>query len=103
MFTNVNATKQTEDVRCSFLFVGDQNGQHQEQLGTTTMSGIASSWLWTDSQKSWNSCPPDDLFLTYVQVAIISPTGNSNHSSLSAIILISQAVKILVLVEKFFT
>ena len=30
------ATVQAEDVRASFLFVGDLNGHHQEWLGSTT-------------------------------------------------------------------
>ena len=29
---------QAEDVRASFLFVGDLNGHHQEWLGSTTLS-----------------------------------------------------------------
>ena len=37
------AAVQTEDVRASFLFVGDFNGHHQEWLGSTTMNrhGVA--------------------------------------------------------------
>ena len=31
---------QAEDVRASFLFVGDLNGHHQEWLGTTTTNRL---------------------------------------------------------------
>ena len=33
------AAVQAEDVRASFLFVGDLNGHHQEWLGSTTTNG----------------------------------------------------------------
>ena len=38
------AAVQAEDVRASFLFVGDLNGRHQEWLGSTTKNrhGVAS-------------------------------------------------------------
>ena len=51
------AAVQTEDIRASFLFVGDLNGHHQEWLGSTTtnrhelqlltsqLSPVAISWL----------------------------------------------------------
>ena len=51
------AAMQAEDVRASFLFVGDLNGHHQEWLGSTTtsvmelqplslqQSPVAISWL----------------------------------------------------------
>ena len=32
----INAAVQAEDVRASFLFVGDLNGHHQEWLGSAT-------------------------------------------------------------------
>ena len=37
------AAEQAEDVRASFLFVGDLNGRHQEWLGSTTTNrhGVA--------------------------------------------------------------
>ena len=37
------AAMQAEDVRASFLFVGDLNGHHQEWLGSTTTNrhGVA--------------------------------------------------------------
>ena len=34
------AAVHAEDVRASFLFVGDLNGHHQEWLGSTTTNGI---------------------------------------------------------------
>ena len=41
------AAVQAEDVRASFLFVGDLNGHHQEWLGSTTTNrhGIAAFQL----------------------------------------------------------
>ena len=51
------AAVQAEDVRASFLFVGDLNGYHQEWLGSTTTNRhgvaafdfasvlVATSWL----------------------------------------------------------
>ena len=51
------AAVQAEDVRASFMFVGDLNGHHQEWLGSTTTnrhgvaafdftkSSVAISWL----------------------------------------------------------
>ena len=41
------AAMQAEDVRASFIFVGDLNGHHQEWLGSTTTNrhGVAISWL----------------------------------------------------------
>ena len=37
------ADVQTDDIRSSFLFVGDLNGHHQEWLGSTTTNrhGVA--------------------------------------------------------------
>ena len=44
------AAMQAEDVRASFLFVGDWNGHHQEWLGSTTTNrhGLRNS-LWLQS------------------------------------------------------
>ena len=53
------AAIQTDDIRASFLFVGDLNGHHREWLGSTTtnrytselqlltlkLSSVAISWL----------------------------------------------------------
>ena len=43
MFTSINGCRQAEDVRASFLFVGDLNGHRQEWLGSTTTNhhGVA--------------------------------------------------------------
>ena len=43
------AAVQAEDVRASFLFVGDLNGHHQEWLGSTTTNGHEPSCTW------WNT------------------------------------------------
>ena len=34
------ASVQTEDVRASFIFVGDLNANHQEWLGSTTTNSL---------------------------------------------------------------
>ena len=44
------AAVQAENVRASFLFVGDLNGHHREWLGSATtnhhgVAAFASSWL----------------------------------------------------------
>ena len=69
------AVLQAEDVRASFLFVGDLNGQHQEWLGSsmTNSHGVAAfDFVTADTHPCssvgfrpdpctwWNTCPPDD-------------------------------------------
>ena len=55
------AAVQAEDVRASFLFVGDLNGHHQEWLGfaTTNRHGVADFDLVTmsgcDQLMWWNT------------------------------------------------
>ena len=91
---------QTEDVRASFLFVGDLNGHHQEWLGSTTMNrhGVA-----TVSGCDQLVVGPTharggtlDLLMTdvpdLVRVADVAPISNSDHSSLSAVISMAEAV-----------
>ena len=87
------AAVQTEDIRASFLFVGDLNGHHQEWLGSTTTNrhGVAAFDFATVS-----GCDPLvvgpthvrggtlDFLMTdvpdLVRVAVVAPIGNSDHS-----------------------
>ena len=57
------ASVQAEDVRASFLFVGDLNGHHQEWLGSTTTDRHGVAVAAFDSQQSlvaisWLSAQP---------------------------------------------
>ena len=92
------AAVQVGDVRASFLFVGDLNGHHQEWLGSTTTnrrvaafdfatdSGCAQLVVGTTHARGGTL----DLLMTdvpdLVRVAVVAPIGNSDHSSLSAVI-----------------
>ena len=86
-----------EDIRASFLFVGDSNGHHQEWLGfrTTNRNGVAAFDFATESGCDKLAVGPThahggtlDLLMTdvpdLVRVAVVAPIGNSDHSSLSA-------------------
>ena len=108
------AAVQAEDVRASFLFVGDLNGHHQEWLGSTmTYShGVAAFHFATVS-----GCDQLVVGLTHarggildlvmtdvpdlIQVAVVVPIGNSDHSSLLAVISTAQAVPNLCVSRKF--
>ena len=109
------AAVQAEDVRASFLFVGDLNGHHQEWLGytITNSQGVAAFAFATVS-----GCDPLvdgptharggllNLLMTdvpdLIQVAVVAPIGNSDHSSLSAVLSTAQAVPILCVSRKVF-
>ena len=106
---------QAEDVRASFLFVGDLNGHHQEWLGSTTTNshGVAAFDFATVSGCDQLVVGPThalggtlDLLMTYVpdleRVAVVAPMGNSYHSSLSAVISTAQAVPNLCVSRKVF-
>ena len=99
------AAVQAEDVRASFLFVGDLNGHHQEWLGSTTTNrhGVASFDFATASGCDQLVVGPTharggtlDLLMTdvpdLVWVGVVAPIGSSDHCSLSAVNSISQAV-----------
>ena len=99
------ATVQAEDVRASFLFVGDLNGHHQEWLGSTTTNGhgVATFDFATVSGRDQLVVGPThahggtlDLLITdapdLIRVAVVAPIGNSDHSSLSADISMAQPV-----------
>ena len=93
------AAVQAEDVRDSFLFVGDLNGHHQEWLGSTTTNrhGVAAFDFATVSGcdqlvvgATHTRGETLDLLMTdvpdLVRVAVVAPICNSDHSSLSAVI-----------------
>ena len=109
------AAVQAEDVRASFLFVGDLNGHHQEWLGSTTTNrhGVEAFDFATVSGCDQLVVGPTyarggtlDLLMTdvpdLVRVAAVAPIGNSNHSSLSAVISMAQAVPNLCVTRKVF-
>ena len=90
------AAVQTEDIRASFLFVGDLNGHHQEWLGSTTTNrqGVAAFDFATVSgcdqlvaSPTHAHGGPHDLLITdvpdLVWVTVVAPIGNSDHYSLS--------------------
>ena len=99
------AAVQAEDVRASFLFVGDLNVHHQEWLGSTTtnhrgvaafdfatVSGCDQFFVGTTHARGGTL----DLLMTdvpdIVRVYVVAPIGNSDHSSLSAVISMVQSV-----------
>ena len=109
------AAVQAEDVRDSFLFVGDLNGHHQEWLGSTTTNrhGIAAFDFSTVCGCDQLIVGPTharggtlDLLMTdvpdLVWVAVVAPIGNSDHSSLSAVVSMAQAVPNLCVSRKVF-
>ena len=109
------AAVQAEDVRASFLFVGDLNGHHQEWLGsaTTNSHGVAALDFATVSGCDQLVVGPTharggilDLLITdvphLIRVAVVAPIGNSDHSSLSAVISTAQAIPNLCVSRKVF-
>ena len=88
------AAVQAEDVRASFLFVGDLNGHHQVGLGSTTTNrhGVAAFDFAIASGCDQLVVGPThapggtlDLLMTdvpdLVRVAVVAPIGNSDNSS----------------------
>ena len=110
------AAVQAEDVLSSFLFVDDLNdGHHQEWLGsaTTNRHGVAAFDFATVSGCDQLVVGPTharggtlDLLLTDVPdlapVSVVAPIGNSDHSSLSAVISMAQAILNLCVGRKVF-
>ena len=109
------AAVQAEDARASFLFVGDFNGHHQELLSsaTTNRHGVAAFNFATVSGcdqlvvgQTHARGGTLDLLITdvpdLVRVSVVSSIGNSDHSSLSAVISMAQAVPNLCVSRKFF-
>ena len=93
------AAVQAEDIRASFFFVGDLNDHRQEWLGPTTTNrhGVAAFDFATVSGcdqlvvgLSHARGATLDLLMTdvpdLVRIAVVAPIGNSDHSSLSAVI-----------------
>ena len=98
------AAVQAEDIRASFLFVGDSNGHHQERLSSTTTNrhGVAAFDFATVCGCDQLVVGPThtrggtlDLLMIdapdLVRVVVLAPIGNSDHSSLSALISMAQA------------
>ena len=96
---------QTEDIRASFLLVGDLNGHHHEWLGsmTTNRHAVAAFDFATVSSCDQLVVGPTHarggtlyLLMTdvpdLVRVAVVAPIGNSDYSSLSSVISMAQAV-----------
>ena len=109
------AAVQAENVHASFLFVGDLDGRHQKWLGSTTTNchGVAAFDFATVSGCDQLVVGPTharggtlDLLMTdvpdLVRVAVVVPIGNSDHSSLSAVISMAQAVPNLCVSRKVF-
>ena len=109
------AAVQAEDIRASLIFVGDLNGHHQEWLGSTTTNrhGLAAFDFATGSGCDKLVVGPTharggtlDLLMTdvpdLVRVAVVAPIGNSDHSSLSAVIWMAQVVTNLCVSWKVF-
>ena len=104
-----------EDVRACFLFVGDLNGHHHEWLGSTTTNshGVAAFDFATVSGcdqlvvgPKHARCGTLDLLITevpdLVRVAVVAPIVNSDHTELSAVISMAQAVPNLSVSRKVF-
>ena len=99
------AAVQAGDVSASFLFVGDLNGHRQDLLGFTTINRhiVATFDFATESGCDQLVVSPTHarggtfvLLMTdvpvLVRVAVVAPIGKSDHSSLSAVISMTQAV-----------
>ena len=109
------ADVQAEDVRASFLFVCDLNGHHREWLGSTTSNrhGVAAfDFANVSGCDHLVICPTHarggtlGLLMTdvpdIVRVSVVAPIGNSDHSSLSAVISMAQVVPNLCVSRKVF-
>ena len=109
------AAVQAEGVRASYMFVGDLNGHHQESLGSTTTNrhGVAAFDFATVSGYDQLVVGPAharggtlDLLMTDVPdlawVAVVASIGKSDHSSLSAVISMAQAVPNVCVSRKVF-
>ena len=109
------AAVQTGDIRASFLFVDALNGYHQEWLCSTTTNrhGVSAFDFATVSGYDQLVVGPThargltlDLLMTdvpgLVRVAVVAPIGNSDHSSLSAVVSMAQAVPNLCVSRKVF-
>ena len=90
---------------CSFLFVSDLHGHHQEWLGSTNTNrhGVAANDFTTVPgcdqffvSQTHARGGTLDLLMTdvpdLVGVSVVAPIGSSDHSSLSAVFSMAQAV-----------
>ena len=104
------AAVQAEDVRASFLFVNDLNVHHQVWLYSTTtnLHGVAGfdgcdQFIVGPTHASGGTL---DLLMIdvpdLVSVAVVALIGNSDHSSLSAVISMAQVVPNLCVSRKVF-
>ena len=109
------AAMPAEDASAIFLYVGDFNGHHQEYFGSTTTNrhGVVAFDFATVSGRDQLVVGPThargrtlDLLMTdvpdLVRVAVAAPIGNSDHSFLSAVISMAQAVSNLRVSRKIF-
>ena len=109
------AAVQTEDIRATFLFVDDLNCHHQQWMGSTTTNrhGVATFDFSTVSGCDQLVVSPThargrtlDFLMTdvsdLVRVAVVARISNSDHSSLSAVISMAQAVPNLCVSRKVF-
>ena len=109
------AAVHAENVRASFLSVGDLNGYHQEWLCSTitTRHGVAAFDFATVSGCDELVVGPTharigtlDLLISDVldllRVAVVAPIGNTDHSCLSAAISMAQAVPDLCVSKEVF-
>ena len=104
-----------DDVRACFLFVGSLNGHHQEWLRFTTMnrkgavafdfvtvSGCDKLVIGSTHARGGTL----DLLMSdvpvLIRVAVVKPKGNSDHSSLRAVISMAQAFPNLSVTRKVF-
>ena len=108
------AVIQAEDVRAKFQFMGDLNGHRQKLLGSTTTNhhGVAaldfamycSDQLVIDPTHGNGGTP--DLLTTdvpdLVQMSVVAPLGNTDHSSLSTANSMSLAINNLHVSMKVF-
>ena len=103
------------DVCAPFQFVGDMNGHQQEWLSSTTTNryGVAAFDCTTVTGFDQLVAGPTharggtlDLLMTdvseLVRVADVAHKGNSDHSSLSVVILMAQAVINMCVSKKVF-
>ena len=111
----MNGCRAEADIRASCLFVGDVNGHHQERLGSTTTNnhGVAAFDFATVSGCDQLVDGPTqarggtlDILMTdvpdLVLVDAVAHLGNSDHSSLPALISMGQAVSNLCVSRKVF-
>ena len=96
------AAEQAEDVRASFLFVGDLHGYHQHHHELSWRCSLWRHGIAVSGSDQFVVGPTHAHGGTFhlpmtdvpylVRIAVVAPIGNSDHSLLSAIISMDQAV-----------